>query len=251
MWLLLPCCRGTQKDSRQKQPAPYPGAWVESDGSQLVPQGFPFYLALACIISVVFPSLVLAYCLLKDDPVLKALGCATLAPYLLVFLPQILLETKYLNRSFMTPALPVLYAYYRFWQFVRSIGLVASVGAVAQITQGPTAAAGGAYSWLLYYLLSLLCFWAFDTGCTMVWLPGMYEWQLQDVGLLTRLSQQRRQQEKKAQNSNKAALANGAAEAEGHVSGPALAAKLRHRWRLAGSKRPAGSGDFDSYSFGT
>jgi hypothetical protein len=205
------------------------------------------YLALASVISIVIPCLVLAYCLLNDNPILKALGCATLAPYLLVFLPQILLETKYLNRSFMTPALPVLYAYYRFWQFVRSVALVASVGAAAAAdkTEGTPAAAGGVCTWLLYYLLSLLCFWVFDTGCTMVWLPGMYEWQLQDVGLLTRLSQQR-QQEKKAQNGHgvRAQAAKGAAEAEGPTTGPALAAKLRHRWRLAGS------GDFDSYSFG-
>jgi hypothetical protein len=191
---------------------------------------------------------------MNDDPVLKALGCATLAPYLLVFLPQILLETKYLKRSFMTPALPVLYAYYRFWQFVRSVSLVAAVGSVADKTDGPTAAtaAAGAYSWLLHYLLSLLCFWVFDTGCTVVWLPGMYEWQLQDVGLLSRLCQQR-QQEKKAHNGHgvKAQADKGAVGTKGLTSGPALAAQLRHRWRLAGSKRPAGSGDFDSYSFGT
>jgi hypothetical protein len=219
---------------------------VEADGQQVVPQGFPSYLTLAFVTTIIVPTLALAACLAAGSAEVKALAAATLAPYLLVFLPQILLETKYLNRSFMTPVLPVLYAYYRFWQFIRSLALVAAHGD----------SAGGQHSWLLYYLLSLMCFWAFDTGCTLVWLPGMYEWQLQDAALLARLSKQR-EQEGKRQTRQQLKLqqqqggAGGHEAAEGPLSGPAIAAKLRHRWGLAGSHRPTDSGEYDSYSFGT
>lgn len=253
-------CRASSKG---KQPAPYPGAWVEPDGRQLVPKGFPSYLALAFVVTVIIPSLVLLSCLLSSSDTLRALGCATLAPYLLVFTPQILLETKYLNRSFMTPVLPVLFAYYRIWQFVRSLGLVAH-----GTTQGaaPSAAGGAApqHGWLLYYLLSLLCVWVFDTGCTMLWLPGMFEWQLQSVPLLTRLSNQRqqeKQQEKqqharrKSQSHHSAATPeNGGAAAQAVQPGsPAMAAKMRRKLRAAaadGGQAGGGSGDYDSYDFG-
>lgn len=208
---------------------------MEADGHQAVPQGFPSYLALAFVVTVIVPTIVLAGCLLSSSDTTKALAAATLAPYLVVFLPQILLETKFLNRSFMTPVLPVLFAYYRLWQFIRSLSLVAGV----------QSAPAGQHAWLVYYLLSLLAFWVFDSGCTMVWLPGMYEWQLQNVALLTRLSKQRQ-----APQDAKGGGHPGDANAAEALSGPALAAKLRHRWRLAASHHPAASGDFDSYSFG-
>jgi hypothetical protein len=218
---------------------------MEADGHQVVPQGFPSYLTLAFVTTVIVPTLALAACLVGGSAELKALAASTLAPYLLVFLPQILLETKYLNRSFMTPVLPVLYAYYRFWQFIRSLALVSAHGG----------SAGGQHSWLLYYLLSLMCFWVFDTGCTMVWLPGMFEWQLQDAALLARLSKQHEQKGRKPtkqqQKQQQEGGAGGQEAAEGPLSGPAIAAKLRHRWGLAGSHRPTDSGEYDSYNFGT
>lgn len=248
-------CRGT--DSGTRRPAPYPGAWVEPDGHQVVPQGFPTYLALAFVITIILPSLVLIECFLRGSDTIKALAAATLAPYLLVFLPQVLLETVFLNRSVMTPVLPVLYAYYRFWQFIRSLQLVAAV-------QGAQRPLTGEHAWLVYYLLSLMCFWVFDTGCTMFWLPGMYDWQLQDAQLLTKLSKQLAADKTKQHNEHKGAAANGAADGAangavgaknagdaGPISSPAMAAKLRHRWRLAGNHRPAASGDMDAYSFGS
>lgn len=227
---------------------------MEPDGHQAIPQGFPYYLALAFVVSIVNPSLLLAYCLLSRDPTLAVLGAATLAPYILVFLPQIFLETKFFNRSFMTPVVPIVHAYYRFWQLIRSLSLVVSAGATSSGTHAAAAQrpllAAGQYAWLVYYLLSLLCFWAFDSGCTMAWLPGMFEWQLQDARLLARLSKQR-QEEQQRKGSGQAGAATAAAAAEGLVSGAAMAAKLRHRWRLAGSRTPAGSGDMDAYSFGS
>lgn len=238
------------KQGAAKVPAPYPGAWVEADGVQAVPQGFPFYLALAFVVTVIAPTAVLASCLLAHTPpaVTKALAAATLGPYLLVFVPQILLETRFLNRSFMTPVLPVLFAYYRFWQFIRSLGLIRSVAAAV--------AQQGRPSWLLHYLVSLMAFWAFDTACTIVWMPGMYEWQLQDVQLLTRLSQQRQhtvQQPTKAAASKQQVVPKCAEAVGGSSEQPAAtlaAARVQHRWRLAGGHhRPADSGEFD-YSFG-
>jgi hypothetical protein len=237
---------------------------VEPDGHQAIPLGFPYYLALAFFVSIVTPSLLLAYCLLSGDPTLAVLGAATLAPYILVFLPQIFLETRFFNRSFMTPVVPIVHAYYRFWQLIRSLGLVvragvsSSSGGIQYAVQQRPLLAAGQYAWLLYYLLSLLCFWAFDSGCTMAWLPGMFEWQLQDAGLLARLSKQRQEEEEQRQQQRKGsgqtgAAAGAAAAAGGEElgSGPAMAAKLRHRWRLAGSRTPAGSGDMDAYTFGS
>lgn len=229
---------------------------MEPDGHQAIPQGFPYYLALAFVVSIITPSLLLAFCLLSRDPTLAVLGAATLAPYILVFLPQIFLETRFFNRSFMTPVVPIVHAYYRFWQLIRSLGLVVRAGASSSSNSTmPYAAqqrpllAAGQYGWLVYYLLSLLCFWAFDSGCTMAWLPGMFEWQLQDARLLARLSKQRQEEQQQRKGSGQADAATAAAE--GLVSGPAMAAKLRHRWRLAGSRTPAGSGDMDAYSFGS
>lgn len=233
------------------RPAPYPGAWVEPDGHQAVPPGFPSYLALAFVITIILPTLVLIECFLRGTPTIMALASATLAPYLLVFLPQVLLETVFLNRSFMTPVLPLLYAYYRLWQFIRSLHLVAAV----QGARIPPLA--GEHAWLVYYLLSLMAFWVFDSGCTLLWLPGMYDWQLQDEKLLAKLSKQRQEQLANGHGRDKAAAAaNGHAKEEppqGPLAsgGPAMAAKLRHRWRLAGSHRPAASGEYDSYGFGT
>jgi hypothetical protein len=133
--------------------------------------------------------------LLSSGHACQPLVYATLGPYLLVFVPQIALETKYLNRSFMTPVLPLLFMYYRLWQFVRSLALVAAHTA-AGAAAAAAAAAGNATQqhWLTSYLMSLLVFWVFDTGCTMLWLPWMYDWQLQDPALLQQLAQARQQE---------------------------------------------------------
>jgi hypothetical protein len=88
----------------------------------------------------------------------------------------------------------------------------------------------------------------------------MYDWQLQDAQLLTKLSKQLAADATKQHNEHKGAAANGAANGAvgaknagnaGPISSPAMAAKLRHRWRLAGNHRPAASGDMDAYSFGS
>jgi hypothetical protein len=177
--------------SSRERPAPYPGAWVEHDGRQHAPRGFaPGYLGFALVWSLIIPAVLL---LLSSGRACQPLVYATLGPYLLVFVPQIALETKYLNRSFMTPVLPLLFMYYRLWQFVRSLALVAAhTGAAAEAA----AAAGTAQQqhWLTSYLMSLLVFWVFDTGCTMLWLPWMYDWQLQDPALLQELAEARQQE---------------------------------------------------------
>lgn len=198
---------------------------MEADGRQRVPRGFPGYLAFAFVVAVIVPAGVLTGCLCaaSSDSVLCALAAATLGPYLLVFVPQMLLETLWLNRSVVTPLLPVLFAHYRLWQFIRSLSLV-----------------GSGHWWLQRYLASLLAFWVFDMACTLVWLPGMYEWQLQDAALLARLSGMR-------------ATQRGAAKAKQPVAvvpdSPAAAAKARHR-RQPGAGGAGQSGDFDAYSFG-
>uniref|UniRef100_A0A383VBX7 Uncharacterized protein n=1 Tax=Tetradesmus obliquus TaxID=3088 RepID=A0A383VBX7_TETOB len=173
-------------DTRSKQrPAPYPGAWVEADGRQHAPRGFaPGYLGFALVWSLLIPAAVL---LLSSGQACQPLVAATLGPYLLVFVPQIALETKYLNRSFMTPVLPLLFMYYRLWQFVRSLALVAAHTAAAASSQQQQ-------HWLTSYLMSLLVFWVFDTGCTLLWLPWMYDWQLQDPRLLSQLAEARQQE---------------------------------------------------------
>ncbi|KAF6252930.1 hypothetical protein COO60DRAFT_483882 [Scenedesmus sp. NREL 46B-D3] len=108
----------------KERPAPYPGAWVGRDGRQHAPRGFaPGYLGFALLWSLIIPAVLL---LLSTGYACQPLVYATLGPYLLVFVPQIALETKYLNRSFMTPVLPLLFMYYRLWQFVRSLALVAA-----------------------------------------------------------------------------------------------------------------------------
>jgi hypothetical protein len=163
---------------------------VEHDGQQHAPRGFaPGYLGFALVWSLIIPAVLL---LLSTGRTCQPLVCATLGPYLLVFVPQIALETKYLNRSFMTPVLPLLFMYYRLWQFVRSLALVAAHTAAA----AAEAAAGSATQqhWLTSYLMSLLVFWVFDTGCTMLWLPWMYDWQLQDTALLQQLAAARQQE---------------------------------------------------------
>ncbi|WIA07938.1 hypothetical protein OEZ85_007415 [Tetradesmus obliquus] len=120
-------------DTRKERPAPYPGAWVEADGRQHAPRGFaPGYLGFALVWSLIIPAAVL---LLSSGQACQPLAAATLGPYLLVFVPQIALETKYLNRSFMTPVLPLLFMYYRLWQFVRSLALVAAHTAAAASSQ--------------------------------------------------------------------------------------------------------------------
>lgn len=164
---------------------------MDSDGHQRAPRGFaPGYLGFALFISLIIPSAVSLYVLVASNTnssISRPLVCATLVPYLLVFVPQIILETKYLNRSFMTPVLPVLYMYYRLWQFIRSLGLVAKYE--SDIVGGVAA------SLLKAYLVSLLMFWVFDTACTMVWMPWMYDWQLQDPQLLRKLVEQRQQEQ--------------------------------------------------------
>jgi hypothetical protein len=160
---------------------------VEHDGHQHAPRGFaPGYLGFALVWSLIIPAVLL---LLSSGHACQPLVYATLGPYLLVFVPQIALETKYLNRSFMTPVLPLLFMYYRLWQFVRSLAMVAAH------TAAGAAAAGSPQQqhWLTSYLMSLLVFWVFDTGCTMLWLPWMYDWQLQDPALLQQLAQARQQ----------------------------------------------------------
>jgi hypothetical protein len=177
--LLMPC-------SSKERPAPYPGAWVEHDGRQHAPRGFaPGYLGFALVVSLIIPAALL---LLSTGRTCQALVYATLGPYLLVFVPQIALETKYLNRSFMTPVLPLLFMYYRLWQFIRSLALVAAH------SSGAASSAPQQQHWLTSYLMSLLVFWVFDTGCTMLWLPWMYDWQLQDTAQLQQLAEARQQE---------------------------------------------------------
>eukprot|EP00775_Hariotina_reticulata_P005680 gene5680-5918_t len=162
------------------------GAWVEADGRQRCPRGFtPGYLSLALVITLIIPSFILTF----SSRAVRPLANATLGPYLMVFIPQILLETRFLSRSFMTPMLPVLFMYYRLWQFIRALGLLTQL-------QPPPAAAGSSVSNVIFfkwYLLSLLGFWVFDTGCTIVWMPWMYNWQLQDFTRMQQLSRLREQ----------------------------------------------------------
>jgi hypothetical protein len=164
---------------------------VEHDGHQHAPRGFaPGYLGFALVWSLIIPAVLL---LLSSGHECQPLVYATLGPYLLVFVPQIALETKYLNRSFMTPVLPLLFMYYRLWQFVRSLALVAAHTA-AGAAGAATAGSPRQQHWLTSYLMSLLVFWVFDTGCTMLWLPWMYDWQLQDPALLQQLADARQQE---------------------------------------------------------
>lgn len=204
----------------QARPAPYPGAWVELNGHQQTPRGFaPGYLGLAFVITVITPSSVLLYTLLvtnSSSSITRPLACATLLPYLLVFIPQIMLETKVLNQSFMTPMLPVLYMYYRLWQFIRSLGLV------AQHESNPVG--GSAASLLKVYLVSLLVFWVFDTACTILWMPWMYDWQLQDPQLLQQLVEQRQHEQLQRGKGHElvaAAFGSTAASSEGPTDSPA------------------------------
>ncbi|KAF8072349.1 hypothetical protein HT031_000008 [Scenedesmus sp. PABB004] len=168
-------------------PAPYPGAWVERDGRQVTPRGFaPGYLGLALLLSLLAPGAALCAALALGrggggGGGSAGLAAATLGPYLAVFLPQIALETRVLNRSVMTPVLPLLFWPHRLWQLLRGLALAAR----------HADAHGGEGGWLVPALLGLLSFWVFDSACTLLWMPGMYDWQLQDGALLARIAAQR------------------------------------------------------------
>jgi hypothetical protein len=255
----------SRRGKAAQQPAPYPGAWMEADGTQAYPRGFTRYLGAAFGLSVIAPSAVLLGCLAstRSSAATRALAAATMAPYLVVFAPQIALETRLLNRSVMTPVLPLLFAPYRLWQLTRSLALVAAAAPAS--APGAAAAAAGRsawqpqplahpalrHHWLLWVLVSLLAFWVFDTACTLVWLPGMFDWQLQDSRLLAQLSRQQQQQQQQQTAAPTAAQPPAGACATVPES-PAAAAKARHRRRVGGAQQQQdfGSGDVDAYGFG-
>jgi hypothetical protein len=140
------------------------------------------YLGIAFIVSAIVPALVLIGTFVSaglNSPS-SQLAAYCLAPYLLAFLPQGFLETKFLRRSVMAPVIPILFMYYRLWQFLRSLQAVRgfqAVAAAAAATGGGSSSGG--MQWLQWYLLSLLALWVFDTASVLVWLPWTYNWQLQ------------------------------------------------------------------------
>lgn len=229
---------------------------MEHDGHQQAPRGFaPGYLSFALVVSLMIPSVVL----LLSSGTSRPLAFATLGPYLLVFIPQIALETKYLNRSFMTPALPLLFMYYRLWQFIRSLQLVAEHRKLE--VHG---AAGAGQHWLTTYLLSLLVFWVFDTGCTIIWLPWMFNWQLQDPKHLSELTKLREQEQEQAARQHHPAGPTPAAthhiqDGGAMLSSPAANAHgmtTRSKARTPGtaaarSRKADSSAEIDSYGYGS
>ncbi len=179
--LFLRICQAYGSTRGAGEPAPYPGAWRTRAGQQRLPCGFaPFYLALALVVVAVLPAACLMGALAARG-ITAALGMAVLPGYLCVFLVQAALETRWLRRSFMSPALPGLFMPYRLWQLLRGLGLTSRVAGCT-----PTGQLGAGL--LHSCLLLLLLFWAFDTGATLLWLPWMYDWELQDGKLLRKLA---------------------------------------------------------------
>ena len=149
--------------------APYLGAWIHKDGSQRAPVGFaPFYLLIAFVSSFVIPFCVFLYALTQPAThAARLLIFESLLPYLLVFVPQMLLETRYMRTTVMAPTIPILFMFYRLWQFIRSLNLVAAAKPQDEVL------------WFKAYLLATLGFWIFDTAAVLTWLPWTYNWQLQ------------------------------------------------------------------------
>jgi hypothetical protein len=169
--------------------APYLGAWIQKNGSQKAPVGFaPFYLLFAFVVSFITPICVLLYVLTQPatNPA-RQLVFESLLPYLLVFVPQMLLETRYMRTTVMAPTIPILFMFYRLWQFIRSLNLTAASKPQEDVL------------WVKTYLLATLGFWVFDTAAVLTWLPWTYNWQLQPD--MTQIRRRRVDQEAAAKSS--------------------------------------------------
>ena len=154
----------------------------------------PFYLLFALSCACLAPAAGLAHSLLSSggvaDPTSAGASAGVaLAPYLLLFAWQWLLEMRLCRRSLLAPAVPLAFSLARPWQLARSAALVeylaeaaaAGVGAGSAEEAAASAAAAAVVSppWLPVALRLLSLFWTFDTAALLVWLPWTYNWQTQ------------------------------------------------------------------------
>lgn len=163
LFLSVALRHGLQQHPRS---APYKGAWLDAQGRQQLPAGFARYLPLAGVVSFLAPASAL---LLAAATGRGAAASLLLSGYLGTFFVQALLETKLFHRNPVTPAIPFVFAPYRFFQLARSLWAV-RVGAVPGAAELP---------WAPHMLLGLLAFWLFDYGVTASQLPWVFNWHLQ------------------------------------------------------------------------
>lgn len=75
----------------------------------------------------------------------------------------------------MSPAIPILFGLYRFWQLSRGLWLLhlpAAAGGLAAPIKG----------WLSRVLRYELLFWSFDWAVVLAFLPWTYDWARQRRG---------------------------------------------------------------------
>lgn len=133
----------------------------------------PVYLQIAAVVSILSPLLELAWLHYHAPPCTTTLYISLMLPYYLVFIPQILLETRLLRSSCVATTIPFCFAYYRMWQMLRF--LLLHCPAYKAFSSN---AAHEACTQVQGYTLFLLCFWVFDTSVLMTWMPSMANCQL-------------------------------------------------------------------------
>jgi hypothetical protein len=153
------------------------------------PTGFhTYYIPFALFISLISPALT------------SALACTyaaarweiiyvCFAGYFIVFIVQIALETRFLNRNHMTSSIPFTFGLYRFWQLSRTLlthgiiimdeNVMGRVHSTITSHQHDMDALGLNMIWM--NVLVLLVFWIFDHAVTATLLPWMM-----NVHLLTK-----------------------------------------------------------------
>lgn len=141
------------------------GAWIDADGVQKPPLFFPRYLSLALALGPLLPVLVLLGTAANalsttargptraSTPPWSSPAVLYCLPFLLLFLAQTGLETKWMRHSLMAPTVPLLFMMYRLWQLLRSCWLMQQI---------PQSAAAARLCELL--LVAQLLFWCFDTA---------------------------------------------------------------------------------------
>ncbi|KAK9843085.1 hypothetical protein WJX74_006761 [Apatococcus lobatus] len=108
--------------SQHPQAVSYPGPFVDTDSETRLPAYFLWYVVTAWAPpAVVIPCAGIIWLASKGQ---AALAAATLIPYLMVLIAQVLTEECFKRRcSPMWPQVPMVYMAYRFWQLLRSCWL--------------------------------------------------------------------------------------------------------------------------------
>eukprot|EP00808_Paulinella_micropora_P007681 g61256.t1 len=136
----------------------YPGPWrvrYKDEIKEKPPFGFSSYLKFALAMVLFVPLCGLVYGTVGTTKTREE-ACCALLPLLLNFLVQMWLETRTrFGKSWLMPAIPLLFYPHRAYQLAR---------ALLRFASSP---------WLRYLLISQLCFWTFDFCATVLWLPWM------------------------------------------------------------------------------